>query len=247
MTNIIVVTLYKFATLADCQELKIRLFDFCVAQELKGTLLLAPEGINGTVAGTRAGVDALLSLLHTDPRFVNLEQKESVAPTMPFGKMKVRLKKEIVTLGVPGVNPQTQVGTYVAPEDWNALLSDTEILLIDTRNDYEHQLGTFRGAANPQMATFREFPDYVNTHLDPVQHKKVALFCTGGIRCEKATSFMLSQGFETVYHLHGGILKYLEKIPAENSLWQGECFVFDARLALGQGLQMGQPNDKQSN
>ncbi len=247
MPNIIVVTLYKFVKLVNCQELQIRLLDFCIAQELKGTLLLAPEGINGTVAGTRSGVDALLSLLQTDPRFVNLEQKESVAPTMPFGKMKVRLKKEIVTLGILGVDPQAQVGTYVAPEDWNALLSDTEVILIDTRNDYEHQLGTFRGAANPQTNTFREFPVYVNTHLDPVQHKKVALFCTGGIRCEKATSFMLSRGFETVYHLQGGILKYLEKIPAENSLWQGTCFVFDERVALGQGLQMDQPNVKQSN
>ena len=157
--------------------------------------------------------------------------------------MKVRLKKEIVTLGVPGIDPSTQVGTYVAPEDWNALLADPGVLLIDTRNGYEYQMGTFRGATDPQTATFREFPDYVSKHLDPAQHKKVALFCTGGIRCEKATSFMLAQGFETVYHLQGGILKYLEKIPAENSLWQGECFVFDERVALGQGLEVNQPNE----
>ena len=150
--------------------------------------------------------------------------------------MKVRLKKEIVTLGVPGIDPNAQVGTYVAPEDWNALLADPDVLLIDTRNEYEYQMCTFRGATDPQTATFREFPDYVKKHLDPAQHKKVALFCTGVIRCEKATSFMLGQGFETVYHLQGGILKYLEKIPLENSLWQGKCFVFDERVALGQGL-----------
>jgi len=236
MPNIIVVALYKFARLPDYREWQIRLRDFCVAHELKGTLLLAPEGINGTVAGTRTGVDALLSLLRADPRFADLEHKESFAHAMPFGKMKVRLKKEIVTLGVAGIDPSAQVGMYVAPEDWNALLADPEVLLIDTRNNYEYQRGTFRGATDPQTATFREFPDYVNKHLDPAQHKKVALFCTGGIRCEKATSFMLGQGFETVYHLQGGILKYLEKIPAENSLWQGECFVFDERVALGQGL-----------
>ena len=243
MPNIIVIALYKFVRLPDYRELQIRLRDFCVAQELKGTLLLAPEGINGTVAGTRAGVDALLSLLRTDPRFADFEHKESFAHAMPFGKMKVRIKKEIVTLGVPGIDPGAQVGTYVAPEDWNALLADPEVLLIDTRNGYEYQMGTFRGATDPQTTTFREFPDYVSKHLNPAQHKKVALFCTGGIRCEKATSFMLGQGFETVYHLQGGILKYLEKIPAENSLWQGECFVFDERMALGQGLELSQPNE----
>ena len=243
MPNIIFIALYKFGRLPDYRELQIRLRDFCVAQELKGTLLLAPEGINGTIAGTRAGVDALLSLLRTDPRFADLEHKESFAHAMPFGKMKVRIKKEIVTLGVPGIDPGAQVGTYVAPEDWNALLADPEVLLIDTRNGYEYQMGTFRGATDPQTTTFREFPEYVSKHLDPAQHKKVALFCTGGIRCEKATSFMLGQGFETVYHLQGGILKYLEKIPAENSLWQGECFVFDERMALGQGLELSQPNE----
>lgn len=239
MSDIIVAALYKFAKLPDYQTLQGRLLDFCVANELKGTLLLAPEGINGTIAGTRAGVDALLSLLRSEPRFADLEHKESTAHDMPFGKMKVRLKKEIVTLGVPGVDPNENVGTYVAPEDWNALINDPDVLLVDTRNHYEYGMGTFRGALDPDTATFREFPTYVHQHLDPAKHKKVALFCTGGIRCEKATSFMLDQGFETVYHLQGGILKYLEKIPAEKSLWQGECFVFDQRIALRQGLEAG--------
>ena len=243
MPNVIVAALYKFAKLPDYGEMQSRLLDFCIAHELKGTLLLASEGINGTIAGTRTGVDALIALLQSDPRLADLEHKESTAHEMPFGKMKVRLKKEIVTLGVPGIDPNETVGTYVAPEDWNALLADPDVLLIDTRNDYEYQRGTFRGATDPQMATFREFPDYVGKHLDPARHKKVALFCTGGIRCEKATSFMLAQGFDAVYHLQGGILKYLEKIPAENSLWQGECFVFDERVALGQGLEVSQPNE----
>ena len=243
MSNIIVAALYKFARLPDYREMRPGLLDFCVAHELKGTLLLAPEGINGTVAGTRAGIDTLLALLQSDPRLADLEYKESSAHAMPFGKMKVRLKKEIVTLGVPGVDPNETVGTYVAPENWNALLSDPDMLLIDTRNNYEYAVGTFRGAVDPHTATFREFPDYVNQHLDPAKHKKVALFCTGGIRCEKATSFMRNKGFAEVYHLQGGILKYLEEIPAEKSLWQGKCFVFDQRVALGHGLEAAPPGD----
>ena len=241
MSNTVVAALYKFANLPDCRELQSRLLDFCVAHEIKGTLLLALEGINGTVAGTRAGIDALVSLLQSDPRFVDLEYKESSAHEMPFGKMKVRLKKEIVTLGVTGIDPNQQVGIYVNPEDWNALISDPDVLLVDTRNHYEYAVGTFRGAVDPHTTTFREFPAYVSKHLDPAKHKKVALFCTGGIRCEKATSFMREQGFEEVYHLQGGILKYLEKIPAEKSLWQGECFVFDQRVTLGHGLEVRSP------
>lgn len=240
MTNIIVAALYKFAKLPDYRDMQPGVLDFCVAQGLKGTLLLAAEGINGTVAGTRAGIDALVSFLRADARLADLEHKESYANEMPFYRMKVRLKKEIVTLGVPGIDPNEKVGIRVAPEDWNALISDPDVVLIDTRNGYEYDIGTFRGAVDPATDTFREFPDYVSKNLDPAKHKKVAMFCTGGIRCEKATSFMLEQGFEEVYHLQGGILKYLEKIPAEKSLWQGECFVFDQRVAVGHGLALGE-------
>ncbi len=240
MTNIIVAALYKFAKLPDYRDMQPGMLDFCVAQGLKGTLLLAAEGINGTVAGTRAGIDALIAFLRADARLADLEHKESYAAEMPFYRMKVRLKKEIVTLGVPGVDPNEKVGIRVAPEDWNALISDPDVVLIDTRNGYEYDIGTFRGAVDPDTDTFREFPDYVSKNLDPVKHKKVAMFCTGGIRCEKATSFMLEQGFEEVYHLQGGILKYLEKIPAEKSLWEGECFVFDQRVAVGHGLALGE-------
>ena len=239
MPNFIVAALYKFAKLPDYRAMQPGLLDFCIAQEIKGTLLLAEEGINGTVAGSRQGIDALLAFLRSDARLADLEHKESVAGKMPFYRMKVRLKKEIVTLGVPGISPSKKVGTYVAPEDWNALISDPDVVLIDTRNAYEYDIGTFRGALDPHTATFREFPAYVSNNLDPARHKKVAMFCTGGIRCEKASSFMLEQGFEDVYHLQGGVLKYLEKVPAEQSLWEGECFVFDQRVAVGHGLEPG--------
>lgn len=240
MSKIIVAALYKFARLPDYQERQPLLFDFCVKQGLFGTLLLAEEGINGTVAGTRAGIDELISFLRADPLFSDLEHKESYADEMPFTRMKVKLKKEIVTLGVPGVNPNEKVGTYVAPEDWNALISDPDVVLIDTRNGYECDIGTFRGALDPKTTTFREFPVYIGNHLNPARHKKVAMFCTGGIRCEKASSFMVQHGFEQVYHLQGGILKYLEKIPPAESLWQGECFVFDQRISVGHGLKVGE-------
>ncbi|MEO8419363.1 MAG: rhodanese-related sulfurtransferase [Methylophilaceae bacterium] len=239
MPNIIVAALYKFAPLPDYRAMQPGLLDFCISQGLKGTLLLAEEGINGTVAGSRVGINALIAYLRSDARFADMEHKESFANEMPFYRMKVRLKKEIVTLGVSGVDPNIKVGTYVAPEDWNALISDPDVVLIDTRNGYEYDIGTFRGAIDPHTTTFREFPDYVSKHLDPAQHKKVAMFCTGGIRCEKASSFMLEQGFEEVYHLQGGILKYLENVPAEESLWEGECFVFDQRVAVGHGLELG--------
>ena len=239
MSKIIVAALYKFASLPDYKEMQSDLHDFCVAQGLKGTLLLAAEGINGTVAGTRAGIDALLGYLKADARLASLEHKESYADEMPFYRMKIRLKKEIVTLGVPGVDPNKKVGTYVTPEEWNALISNPDVVLVDTRNGYEYDIGTFRGAIDPNTTTFREFPAYVSQNLDPAKHKKVAMFCTGGIRCEKASSFMLEQGFEEVYHLQGGILKYLENIPQEESLWEGECFVFDQRVAVGHGLVVG--------
>lgn len=240
MSKIIVAALYKFAKLPDYRERQAGLYEFCVKQEIFGSLLLAEEGINGTVAGTRAGIDALIAFLKADPRFADLEHKESFAEAMPFTRMKVKLKKEIVTLGVPRINPNEKVGTYVAPEDWNALISDPDVVLIDTRNGYECDIGTFRGAIDPKTNAFREFPAYVSKNFNPAKHKKVAMFCTGGIRCEKASSYMMEQGFEQVYHLQGGILKYLENIPPEESLWLGECFVFDQRISVGHGLQVGE-------
>lgn len=240
MSKIIVAALYKFAKLPDYREIQSGLFEFCVQQGLYGTLLLAEEGINGTVAGSRSGIDALIAFLKAEPRLADLEHKESYADEMPFTRMKVKLKKEIVTLGVPGINPNEIVGTYVAAEDWNALISDPDVILIDTRNGYECDIGTFRGAIDPKTTTFREFPDYISQHFNPARHKKVAMFCTGGIRCEKASSLMVAQGFEQVYHLQGGILKYLEKIAPEESLWEGECFVFDQRISVGHGLKVGE-------
>ncbi|HQS56933.1 MAG: hypothetical protein B7Y56_01815 [Gallionellales bacterium 35-53-114] len=239
MSKIIVAALYKFANLPDYREIQPALLDFSIRQGLYGTLLLAEEGINGTVAGTRAGIDALIVYLQADPRLASLEHKESYADEMPFTRMKVKLKKEIVTLGIAGINPNNKVGTYVAPEDWNALISDPDVVLIDTRNGYEVDIGTFRGAIDPQTATFREFPGYIKENFNPAKHKKVAMFCTGGIRCEKASSLMVEQGFEQVYHLQGGILKYLEKVAPEESLWEGECFVFDQRISVGHGLKVG--------
>lgn len=237
--NQVVATFYKFLPLTDYRDLRQPLLEFCQQQQIKGTILLAAEGINATIAGSRSSIDALLAHLRSDPRFADLEAKESVADKPPFARLKVRLKQEIVTLGVPTVDPTDRVGTYVKPQDWNQLIADPDVLLVDTRNDYEVEIGTFRGAIDPQTHSFTEFPDYVQTHLDPQQHKKVALFCTGGIRCEKATSYLLSQGFEEVYHLQGGILKYLEEVPASESLWEGECFVFDDRVAVKHGLEPG--------
>jgi UPF0176 protein len=236
---LIVATFYKFVELPDFAEKRLPLLSYCQAQEIRGTILLAKEGINATIAGSRAGIDAVLAFLRADPRLADLEAKESMAETMPFDRMKVRLKQEIVTFGQPNVDPTQQVGTYVDPQDWNRLISAPDVTVIDTRNQYEVSIGTFKGAENPKTASFREFPTYVQTHLDPKQHKKVAMFCTGGIRCEKASAFLLAQGFQEVYHLKGGILKYLEEIPAEDSLWQGECFVFDQRVAVQHGLEPG--------
>lgn len=238
-SSLTVVTFYKFVSLPDFAEVQLPLLAFCQQQQIRGTILLALEGINGTIAGTDQAIAAVLSYLQADPRLTDLEWKQSVADSFPFDRLKVRLKKEIVTLGLPEVDPNQQVGTYVSPTDWNSLISDPEVTLVDTRNDYEVAIGTFEGAQNPQTDAFRQFPDYVKTHLDPQQHRKVALFCTGGIRCEKASSYMLAQGFQEVYHLKGGILKYLEEVPPEDSLWQGECFVFDQRVAVRHGLEPG--------
>ncbi|WP_027328886.1 rhodanese-related sulfurtransferase [Marinimicrobium agarilyticum] len=237
--SVVVAALYKFVSLPDYREISGPLKDKCVELELKGTLLLAHEGINGTVAGSREGIDGLLAYLQADERLEGLEHKESPADEQPFYRMKVKLKKEIVTMGVDGIDPRHTVGTYVAPKDWNRLISDPDVLVVDTRNHYEYAIGSFERALDPETETFREFPDYVRQHLDPGKHKKVAMFCTGGIRCEKATAYMREQGFEEVYHLQGGILKYLEEVPAEQSLWRGECFVFDNRVAVNQNLEPG--------
>ena len=240
MATIEVVALYKFVTLEDYQQLRQPLLDQLLANGVKGTLLLALEGINGTIAGEPDGMARVLDWLRSDSRLADLDYKVSVCDEMPFYRTKVKLKKEIVTLGVPGVNPNERVGTYVEPQDWNELISDPEVLLIDTRNDYEVSIGTFEQAVDPKTKSFREFPQYIKQHFDPAKHKKVAMFCTGGIRCEKASSYMLQQGFDEVYHLKGGILKYLEEVPAEQSKWQGECFVFDNRVTVGHDLAPGE-------
>ena len=239
MSSVVVAALYKFVALEDYHALREPLLDVCLAAGTRGTLLLASEGINGTIAGTRAGVDNVLHYLRNDPRLADLEHKESSDETMPFYRMKVKLKKEIVTMGVAGVDPNACVGTYVRPKDWNDLVDDPDVLLIDTRNDYECDIGSFRGALDPRTVNFREFPGYVRANLNPGVHKKVAMFCTGGIRCEKASAFMLNEGFEEVYHLQGGILKYLEEVPPEESAWEGECFVFDNRVAVDHHLEKG--------
>ncbi|ODN42025.1 oxygen-dependent tRNA uridine(34) hydroxylase TrhO [Piscirickettsia litoralis] len=241
MNQVVVAAMYKFASLPDYKEIQPKLLEFCKSQDIKGTLLLAQEGINGTVAGSRLAIDNLLSYLRKDSRLSQLEHKESyLEPSaVPFYRMRVKLKKEIVTLGVEGVDPNETVGQYVKPEDWNALISDPDVVVVDTRNDYEYDIGTFKGAENPETETFRDFPEYVEKNLDPKKHKKVAMFCTGGIRCEKSTAFMLKQGFEDVYHLEGGILKYLEKVPKAESLWEGECFVFDNRVSVNHDLEQG--------
>ena len=240
MADIVVAALYRFVTLEDFHELRQPLLEECLAAGTKGTLLLAGEGINGTIAGTREAIDRVLAYLRADPRLAALEHKESRDTAMPFYRMKVKLKREIVTMGVEGIDPGRVVGTYVKPGEWNALVNDPEVLLLDTRNDYECAIGTFQGALDPSLTTFREFPDYVKRELDPGKQRKVAMFCTGGIRCEKASAYMLEQGFEEVYHLEGGILKYLEEVPAEESTWVGECFVFDNRVAVNQQLEKGQ-------
>ncbi|NYS61204.1 rhodanese-related sulfurtransferase [Vreelandella salicampi] len=242
---IVVAAMYKFVTLDDFEALREPLRQTMLDNGVKGTLLLAKEGINGTVAGTREGVEALLAWLTADPRLSDIPHnaahyKESYCDEMPFYRTKVKLKKEIVTLGVPGIDPNDTVGTYVEPEQWNDVISDPEVLVIDTRNDYEVDIGSFEGAIDPKTATFREFPDYVREHYDPTRHKKVAMFCTGGIRCEKASSFMLKEGFDEVYHLKGGVLNYLEKVPEEQSLWRGECFVFDNRVTVRHDLSEGE-------
>lgn len=236
---IVVAALYHFARFENFQDFQQPLLAFCNQHNIKGTLLLAHEGINGTVAGKRAGIDALLGFIRSHAPFDALEHKESFTDDMPFYRMKVRLKKEIVTMGVENIDPNEVVGTYVDPKDWNDLISDPNTVLIDTRNDYEVAIGTFEGAVDPKTKTFREFPDWVKAQKDLNKDTKIAMFCTGGIRCEKSTAFMKQQGFDDVYHLKGGILKYLEHVPASQSKWQGDCFVFDERVSVGHGLVQG--------
>ncbi len=240
--SFIVAALYKFTALPDFKDLQQALLKLGKKHTLKGSLLLAEEGINGTVSGLREGIDALKKFLRDDPRFDGIEYKESSATENPFYRYKVRLKKEIVTLGEPSANPTLKVGQYVAPEDWNSLISDPNVLVIDTRNDYEVKMGTFKKALNPNTQSFREFPNFIRNTFQEKEKSalKVALFCTGGIRCEKATSFLLNEGFKDVYHLKGGILKYLETTPTEETLWEGECFVFDQRVGLKHGLEEGE-------
>ena len=239
MPQIVVCALYKFVTLENYQALRQPIQDVMEKNHVRGTLLLANEGINGTIAGSRHAIDTVITWLKSDPRLAELECKESITSVMPFNRTKVKLKKEIVTMGIEGIDPKQVVGTYVNAQDWNSLIDDPEVLVIDTRNDYEFQVGTFKNAINPNTQSFREFPQYVKENLDSDKHKKVAMFCTGGIRCEKSTAFLKQQGFDEVYHLKGGILKYLEEMPIESTLWEGECFVFDERVTVNHQLKKG--------
>ncbi len=239
MSRTVVCALYKFTALDDYRDLREPLLQVMQVNQVRGTLLLASEGINGTVAASRAGIDVLLAWLRSDPRLADIDCKESFTDGLPFKRAKVKLKKEIVTMGVPGLDPRRVVGTYVSPREWNRLISDPNVLLVDTRNDYEVGVGTFKDAINPATESFREFPRFVSENLDSKKHKKVAMFCTGGIRCEKSTAYLKEQGFEEVYHLKGGILKYLEEVPQDETLWEGECFVFDDRVTVNQKLEKG--------
>ena len=229
-----IATFYKFLAL-DPIPLRSQLLSACQTLGIKGTILLATEGINATLSGSPDQLAQFLTDLQREARFANLDVKYSFTDRTPFDRLKVKIKAEIVTLGRPDINPAEQSGIYVTPQDWNALIKvEPDLVIIDTRKSFEISTGSFKGAVDPKISSFRQFPAYVETHLDPQQHKKIAMFCTGGIRCEKASSYLLNQGFETVYHLQGGILKYLEEIPPEDSLWKGECFVFDQRTAVQQ-------------
>jgi UPF0176 protein len=237
--RIVVIALYRFAEFPDFRDFREPLYDVMVNNEVRGTLLLASEGINGTIAGSRLGIDKVIEWLALDARFRSLEKKESYAESNPFYRTKVKIKREIVTMGVNDIDPRHISGTYVEPKDWNELIDDPEMLLLDTRNQYEVEIGSFQGSTNPETESFREFPSFVLKNLDPNKHKKIAMFCTGGIRCEKSTAYLKQQGFEEVYHLKGGILKYLEDVPEEESKWKGECFVFDNRVTVNHKLEQG--------
>ena len=234
-----VAALYHFTRFDAPEALRGPLLDLCKARGISGTLLLAHEGINGTIAGDCAGIDAVIAHIKGLPGCADLEWKESTATVPPFNRMKVRLKREIVTMGQPDVDPKARVGHYVDPTEWNDLISAPDVAVIDTRNDYEVAIGTFDGAIDPETKSFGEFPAWWEENKHRFHNKKIAMFCTGGIRCEKSTNYLLGQGVEDVYHLKGGILKYLEEVPQENSTWNGECFVFDARVSVGHGLKEG--------
>lgn len=235
---IVVAALYQFKVFPDHENHRSSLFNFCKSQRIKGTLLLASEGINGTIAGSREGIDAVVAHLNS-MGFNDLEYKESSASTMPFFRLKIKLKKEIVTFGAPAADPMQMVGSYVQPKDWNSLISCPDVITIDTRNDYEVKIGTFKNAINPKTDTFRDFIKYAEENLMEHKDKPVAMFCTGGIRCERSTAYLKALGFKEVYHLKGGILKYLEEVSKEQSMWQGECFVFDQRVAVKHALEHG--------
>ena len=238
-TGVIVAALYRFVKFPDFESFRDPLLQLMLSHGVRGTLLLASEGINGTIAGPRLGVDAVIDWLMQDERLRHMETKESFAQVNPFYRSKVKLKKEIVTMGVEDIDPNHSVGTYVDPKEWNTLLSDPDIILIDTRNSYEVEIGTFENAINPKTNSFREFPSYVKKNLNPIKHKKVAMFCTGGIRCEKSTAYLKQQGFKEVFHLKGGILKYLEEVAETETKWKGECFVFDNRVTVNHNLEKG--------
>ena len=240
MTDIVIATFYNFTRFQDPASLREHLLPQLLAHDLKGTVLLAPEGVNGTLAGSRGGIDAALEVLRALPNSMQLEHKESHAESMPFYRLKVRLKKEIVTMKVPGVDPLASVGTHVAPKDWNELIADPQIIVIDARNDFEVEIGTFEGAINPGTARFSDLPQWLEEHRAELENKKIAMFCTGGIRCEKATSYLKERGIKDVFHLKGGILKYLENIPEGQSRWRGECFVFDYRVSVKHDLKLGE-------
>lgn len=239
MSDIVVAALYQFKSWPDFGACKDDLYKVCQDNGIKGSLLIASEGINGTISGSREGIDNTVAYITSQFGFDQLEYKESFADFLPFYRLKIYLKKEIVTLGVSGINPTCKTGDYVDPEDWNEVIQDPDVLLLDTRNTYETDVGLFKNALDPRIKTFREFPQFVKTHLDPEKQAKVAMYCTGGIRCEKASALLLNLGFETVYQLKGGILNYFDKIPLQDSLWQGECFVFDNRVTVDQSLNYG--------
>ena len=237
--DFLVAAFYKFVQLPDYKAIQPTLLQRCEDLGLLGTILLAEEGINGTISGSEKSIRRLFERLRQDQRFVDIHYKESWASEQVFHRMKVRLKKEIVTLGVEGIDPNLICGEHVKPEDWNALISRDDVRLVDTRNDYEYELGSFSGAEDPRTGSFREFPEWVTNNLDPEKDEHVAMFCTGGIRCEKSTAYLLEQGFKNVYHLDGGILSYLEKVDQDKTLWQGECFVFDHRVTVDHDLNAG--------
>nr|AFD03325.1 rhodanese domain-containing protein [uncultured bacterium W5-15b] len=239
MKEITIVSLYKFVNILDTESFRKELLAECKNLAIKGTFIIASEGINGTIAGTGENIESVIQFLECDNRFADIECKYSFDNKIPFYRMKVKIKDELIPIGVDGVDPREIVGTYVSPKEWNKLVEDPEVLLIDVRNQYEIEVGSFKGALNPETDNFRYFPEFVENNLEPDEHRKVAMFCTGGIRCEKASSYMLSKGFKEVFHLKGGILKYLEDVPKEKSLWDGECFVFDNRASVDHDLQNG--------